>query len=386
MKTTFLISIIVAFLSAQASANKSKLRKAQMDMAETRIIGGQLAQATGKKFPWFVATGQCGASLVAPDVVMSAAHCYGTIKSSVLVGAVNEYNPSVGDAQTRNVIPGSLVKHPQYDPRITAYDFMLFKIQRVTKPHLTPIKLNTNDAVPSTGSQLTVIGTGALNPAGTKYDPNLRWVNINAVSHQSCSSRYGNYIKQNAMLCAMAQGKDSCYGDSGGPLLNAAGVQVGVVSWGADCADKYYPGVYSRVSGSISWLQRTICELSDAEDELDFCGSSYSGGTVLFSATIQYDRYAAQTGWYIKEAATGKMVVNMPKGKVRKGGAKMTKTIALQPGRRYLLVMLDKNGFSKGKTGYIRLVGKKGGNVVWTKTSLGKFRKLKKVAFTVPYL
>ena len=40
------------------------------------------------------------------------------------------------------------------------------------------------------------------------------------------------------MLCAIAPGKDSCSGDSGGPLTCADGTLVGLVSWGPDaCAE-----------------------------------------------------------------------------------------------------------------------------------------------------
>jgi len=44
-------------------------------------------------------------------------------------------------------------------------------------------------------------------------------------------------------------GKDSCVGDSGGPLvLTKSGKQIGIVSWGVDCADKDHPGVYANVA------------------------------------------------------------------------------------------------------------------------------------------
>lgn len=52
------------------------------------------------------------------------------------------------------------------------------------------------------------------------------------------------------MICAgVPDGtKDSCFGDSGGPLTDSKGTLIGIVSWGIDCADKNYPGVYTRVA------------------------------------------------------------------------------------------------------------------------------------------
>ncbi|MCP4306828.1 MAG: trypsin-like serine protease, partial [bacterium] len=63
-------------------------------------------------------------------------------------------------------------------------------------------------------------------------------------------------------ICAgsPAGAKDSCYGDSGGPLVakvdNSRGyIQVGVVSWGAQCGNPVLPGVYNRLSRFNDWVR-----------------------------------------------------------------------------------------------------------------------------------
>ncbi len=52
-------------------------------------------------------------------------------------------------------------------------------------------------------------------------------------------------------------------GDSGGPIhqwLNDHWEQVGIVSFGASCADENSPGVYTRLSVYRSWILETITD------------------------------------------------------------------------------------------------------------------------------
>ncbi|EJK47364.1 hypothetical protein THAOC_33916 [Thalassiosira oceanica] len=70
------------------------------------------------------------------------------------------------------------------------------------------------------------------------------------------------------MLCAKEDGKSSCYGDSGGPLLikgadSSQDLQIGVVSWGVGCGeDAVVPGVYARVSSAYDWIRTEVCKRS----------------------------------------------------------------------------------------------------------------------------
>lgn len=87
-------------------------------------------------------------------------------------------------------------------------------------------------------------------------------VELDIVGPIACQVFYSNEFISTDMLCAARSGKDSCQGDSGGPLIikdeSGEDTQVGIVSWGYGCADPAYPGVYSRVSESIGFIEQVV--------------------------------------------------------------------------------------------------------------------------------
>lgn len=101
---------------------------------------------------------------------------------------------------------------------------------------------------------LWTIGHGALYYEGNGSS-RLKHVQVNYVSNADCIGKYG-YSQDDitdSMMCARDDGEDSCQDDSGGPLYDKANdVLVGVVSWGFECANPNYPGVYARISSQVS--------------------------------------------------------------------------------------------------------------------------------------
>ena len=57
------------------------------------------------------------------------------------------------------------------------------------------------------------------------------------------------------MMCIgfLEGGKDSCKGDGGGPVVCKGELQ-GIVSWGHNCAERDYPGVYTKVCLYRRWI------------------------------------------------------------------------------------------------------------------------------------
>ncbi|XP_076352655.1 clotting factor B-like [Tachypleus tridentatus] len=94
----------------------------------------------------------------------------------------------------------------------------------------------------------------------------LQQVSIPVVTNKACNSSYSMVASSpypqgitRGQICAGLSegGKDACQGDFGGPLvLKESGrwTLVGIVSFGFNCAEPGYPGVYTRVSHYIKWI------------------------------------------------------------------------------------------------------------------------------------
>lgn len=125
------------------------------------------------------------------------------------------------------------------------------------------LPLNRDPVLPQSGDILRIMGFGVTDENGYGLVDALRQASVYAVNNGQCGNMYGGAFDAEVMLCAgVPNGEaDTCYGDSGGPLINDVGVQVGIVSWGDGCGTGY-PGVYSRVSTVVDWIDEEICKNS----------------------------------------------------------------------------------------------------------------------------
>ena len=68
-------------------------------------------------------------------------------------------------------------------------------------------------------------------------------------------------------------GVDTCQGDSGGPLVcpqDGKYVLQGITSWGFGCAEAELPGVYTKVSDYINWMEAKMNGGDDGDGKEDF--------------------------------------------------------------------------------------------------------------------
>jgi hypothetical protein len=90
----------------------------------------------------------------------------------------------------------------------------------------------------------------------------LREAAVTIFTAGRCAAFLGGDYLPGAAICAGRPegGVDTCSGDSGGPLRDAAGTLVGVTSWGAGCGRPRLPGVYTRVSAIAGWVERVLAD------------------------------------------------------------------------------------------------------------------------------
>jgi len=227
----------------------------------SRIVGG--IQSNVDRYPYQVSliendTHFCGGSLIAPDWVLSAAHCSG-YATHVQIG---RFDLEDDTEEYEKIAVHYEIKHPDYDILTQDNDVMLIKL--TTPSMYQPVKLDDGSQNLGNGQTLTVMGWGKISSFGPPSDTLLE-VDVDFFPSQRCNRRYnarGAFITRN-MMCAARTGKDACQGDSGGPLIKKGDtplddVQIGIVSWGIGCARRFLPGVYSRVSEALDFIDTYV--------------------------------------------------------------------------------------------------------------------------------
>jgi hypothetical protein len=237
------------------------------------IVGGQLGQAG--QYPNVVAlimTGPNGSSLctgtlVAPNVVVTAAHC--VLPQEVGVATQAEVTAATSvlfDRLSLNAGGGTIVRAANTQPQ-PAFDInnlgqhdigIVVLSQRVSGRAPAPIIRDAN--LVRAGAQVTLVGYGisSINADGTANQDSAGTENV--LTNKStipCASLGGS--DANLICFDQSDGKGSCNGDSGGPAFSVSGTTntvAGVTSFGdQNCVQI---GAYTRLTAEIAFFDQQM--------------------------------------------------------------------------------------------------------------------------------
>ncbi|XP_055903581.1 serine proteinase stubble [Eupeodes corollae] len=258
---------------AATSVNAKCGAKNGVSADQERIVGGQ--NSSPNEWPWVVVLFNkgkqfCGGSMIDNVHVLTAAHCVARMTSWDVAGLTAH----LGDHNIRTSFEVQhverrikrLVRHKGFEFSTLHNDVAILTLDKPVTftREIRPICLPYGSFRKSyTGQVATVAGWGSLRENGPQPSV-LQKVSIPIWSNLDCARKYGRAAPGgiiDSMLCAGQAARDSCSGDSGGPLMiNEGGTwtQVGIVSWGIGCGKGQYPGVYTRVSAFLPWILKNL--------------------------------------------------------------------------------------------------------------------------------
>lgn len=192
----------------------------------------------------------CGGSMINENTIITAAHCCQKMQNDYI------YIENVWSQETYNV--KDRIIHPLYNVSSFDNDICILKISPIQIQSINYLNINIEnvETFEQFNTSLVIIGgdfhemmAGNVSVLDPSFYPeisqSLTKSMILAGNFQNVSDAFDNI--------------DTCQGDSGGPLYNEnTSTLIGITSWGIGCALDQYPGVYTKISLFINWINTYI--------------------------------------------------------------------------------------------------------------------------------
>ena len=247
--------------------------------AQASIVGGRASSIAEFPFLSFIEAHEgkhgfaCTGSVVAPRVVLTAAHCVESLDHGGLTAA-SRYAlatgiTSPGEAQAEDIFRISEAHvFPGFDPGTLHGDAGILILDRPTNAPVLPLAGPDDAALYAGGATVQLAGWG-LTRADAKEEPSgLRTTSMVVEAPSFCKAKTQGYyspFSPTAQMCTLdlpSRKSGGCFGDSGGPTIgrraDGSPVELGIISTGGESCSTRSPNIMTRTDLVASWVAEWI--------------------------------------------------------------------------------------------------------------------------------
>jgi secreted trypsin-like serine protease len=265
------IAVLGAILALALTAAAAQDAQGASAKAHASIINGEPASIAD--FPWLafiVAENEfsCTGTVIAPRVVLTAAHCVQDLERGGFTPPGN-YRVVTGRADIKSDEGGNVLGvvethvFPRFDPGPTRGDAALLVLASPTTAPPIPLATAADSALYEGGATVLLAGWGLTRPGATSAPTNLHWASNVVLDPATCKRRTRSFyppFSPAAQMCTADppdRTNGGCFGDSGGPVIaqraDGSPVELGIVSTGGPRCSTQVPNIFTRADLGAGW-------------------------------------------------------------------------------------------------------------------------------------